>query len=487
MATSFLTPLNNAETTVANQLEIAGTALTVADGSVFPASNFNISLFVAKGVWNALTDEIAHCSSRTGDVLTIVRDQESTGDYQHLVGAFVQLNITAYAVSEIHSAFARTATLVVAASDADGESYKAADYRCDGTADDVQILAAIAALPAVGGIVQLTEGTFTIGASIALDSETTLQGHGMMTVIKVEDAHGSTINAVAANTKTGLKIRDLVIDGNQANQSSEANNGLLLTTCHYAEVSNVYVKNTAGTEAAIYLVGCNYAIVKNCTAIAGGDTTSGIYINNCDYCVIEGNLLKDAPDWGIESSMMEQCVLSNNVCEGNSRAIEVLGQRNVITNNQFCGSTNEGVYVAYTADQNLISNNFIYNNGLEGVRFIGLNNGNKITNNLLVSNGQTTDDTYAHIEIEGDSDNNLISGNVCRHGGGGDQASYGIDIQAGTCNENIIHGNDFHDSGKSGDINDSGTNTRQRNNIANDGTWLDGDVPNLLTDGDIVW
>ena len=41
----------------------------------------------------------------------------------------------------------RTATLVVAASDASGKSQRGADKVCDGTADEVEINAAIAELP----------------------------------------------------------------------------------------------------------------------------------------------------------------------------------------------------------------------------------------------------------------------------------------------------------------------------------------------------
>ena len=150
MATTFLTPYNNAETTVAVQLEIAGTSLTVADGSVFPASNFQISLFVTKGVWNPATDEIAYCTSRTDNVLTLTggRAQESTSDLQHLVGAYVAMFPTAKYLSDIHTAVnnrSRSATLVVAASDAYAATIDAADSACSGAADQVEINAALSA------------------------------------------------------------------------------------------------------------------------------------------------------------------------------------------------------------------------------------------------------------------------------------------------------------------------------------------------------
>jgi len=83
----------------------------------------------------------------------------------------------------------RAATFVVAASDAAADSKQFADYVCDGTADDVQIQAAIDALAAVagadvskpsgGGKVVLSEGTFNCSTGFDLDGKTvTLEGQG---------------------------------------------------------------------------------------------------------------------------------------------------------------------------------------------------------------------------------------------------------------------------------------------------------------------
>ena len=58
----------------------------------------------------------------------------------------------------------RTATLVVAASDSSDKSKAQADYICDGTADNVQIQAAIDALPAGGGVDHLSHSTATCPA-----------------------------------------------------------------------------------------------------------------------------------------------------------------------------------------------------------------------------------------------------------------------------------------------------------------------------------
>ncbi len=61
----------------------------------------------------------------------------------------------------------RVATVHVAASNAEQISQTESDFLCDGTADDVEIQAALDSLPTTGGKVFLSEGTFTLSAQIA--------------------------------------------------------------------------------------------------------------------------------------------------------------------------------------------------------------------------------------------------------------------------------------------------------------------------------
>jgi len=70
------------------------------------------------------------------------------------------------------------ATLIVAASDSSEPSKDQADYVCDGTDDHVEIQAALNALPAEGGRVVLSEGTFNCAGSVLPGAHATLSGHG---------------------------------------------------------------------------------------------------------------------------------------------------------------------------------------------------------------------------------------------------------------------------------------------------------------------
>jgi hypothetical protein len=112
------------------------------------------------------------------------------------------------------------ATFVVAASDASDRVKNQADYVADGTADDVDIQAAIDALPAAGGKVVLSEGLFNISSAINLRNGTNLEGQGIGSVNDAADDDGTTvlkattaISIVKAEDVSYFQISDLKIRG----------------------------------------------------------------------------------------------------------------------------------------------------------------------------------------------------------------------------------------------------------------------------------
>jgi len=156
-------------------------------------------------------------------------------------------------IFENKGAFA--ATIVVAASDSLNRG--AANYVCDGVADNVEIQAAINALPANGGKIQLSEGTFNISATIVFPivKSVALVGMGRgaeypsrnaQTVIFV--ANGSNCDAISIATPlnssefaNGSIIRDLMIDGNKTNNAS--GHGLNITYLRAGLIENVWAYN----------------------------------------------------------------------------------------------------------------------------------------------------------------------------------------------------------------------------------------------------
>ena len=67
------------------------------------------------------------------------------------------------------------------------------DYECTGTADEATFLTAIAALPASGGVIVLSEGTFNFSTELIITKPVIIRGVGPSTII-----NGSAIVAGGA-------------------------------------------------------------------------------------------------------------------------------------------------------------------------------------------------------------------------------------------------------------------------------------------------
>jgi len=176
----------------------------------------------------------------------------------------------------------QTATLIVAASDS---LYpQRADYQCDGVNDNVEIQAALDALPAGGGSVGLLEGRFNIAAKIELnDNFQVLNGCGWSTnLIAVDNLDDDIIEM----QKRWQSVSNLRISGNKANQAS--GNGISIirpapdTQC-YSTVHDVYLHEVkeAGIKTASDLNdGRFYAIFCYDCGIGVDLGASGWQMNN---------------------------------------------------------------------------------------------------------------------------------------------------------------------------------------------------------------
>lgn len=106
----------------------------------------------------------------------------------------------------------RAATIVVAASDATGTWN--ADYTCTGTNDEVTLATAIAALPATGGRVLLSDGTFKVKAPTPRTTGVAIEGQGFGTIIDVQSGWTGSNTGVftLANTSVhATQLRNLTI------------------------------------------------------------------------------------------------------------------------------------------------------------------------------------------------------------------------------------------------------------------------------------
>lgn len=163
----------------------------------------------------------------------------------------------------------RGATKVVAASNASTQMRAQADYLCDGTADEVQINAALAALPASGGTVLLSEGTFTLAAPVATTAtKQTLRGMGMeATTLRAVANGGAPINAVLVQMyHDDCGLADMTVDGNRLNQTPSVPNQYgAQASAARALIFRVRFAN-AGQFGLVVLATATGGVVRDCLA-----------------------------------------------------------------------------------------------------------------------------------------------------------------------------------------------------------------------------
>lgn len=195
-------------------------------------------------------------------------EYESTGS--HLIGGVASTNIV------------RGSIAVVAASDASAIERAQADYTCDGTADEVQIQAAINSVSA-GGVVFLSTGSFYTSATITITTPITLVGSGFnVTGINLR-FNGDMVSIGSGSYQTLGGIRDMALDGNKATQTSGS--GLnIANNARYLDFNRLIIRNFA--EYGIYGNNSNAGAQSWIThSLISGNTLGGIrfaiqYIND---------------------------------------------------------------------------------------------------------------------------------------------------------------------------------------------------------------
>lgn len=338
-------------------------------------------------------------------------------------------------------------TLIVAAKDSPYEERRNADYFCDGVADQEQINAALDGLPADGGQVVLLRGTFTISDSILVHSRAYLLGQGPATVIKLANGAGSDNMGMIMNYDSSaagndhIHLANFLLDGNAANNAPFLVSGIRLVTVSDSVVDGVWFRDIY--DSGVYLAGC-----LRCTVSKGqfeGDIGVAVFANSSHYNAFSQLQVHSNVDYGLG------LIDSNN---------------NSVTNSVFSECSRAGIILS-SSHRNLIEGNSLHINGEEGID-LAASNENSVTGNSCSGNGQKTNNTYANIDIGGDSNN--VQANICRKGTLTNKSAYGIRIAPGTAN--LITNNDCYTGGSTAGISNAGTDTNfGAGNRNNDGTW----------------
>ena len=189
--------------------------------------------------------------------------------------------------------YSRSATFVVAASNASTKIKAAADYVCDGTADQTEIQAALDALPAGGGKTLLSEGTFYLSATVTLGSNKTLEGQGGSTILQqAADAANAITCTTAANS---LSIRSIRFRSN----ATKAGAAIRIDRNRGVSISNIWVDATSQSNRWRYGLqiedssttsNCRFVHVEdfNIQSIHNAADSAGIYVKQSTTAAVDG-------------------------------------------------------------------------------------------------------------------------------------------------------------------------------------------------------
>jgi hypothetical protein len=170
----------------------------------------------------------------------------------------------------------RGATFVVAAYNSHPQSKKQADWVCDSTDDEDQIQQAINLAGLYGGIVQLSEGTFSQTKSIILDSSGVIvKGMGAKTILRMRSVEEDTIAADASVGDSVIRVKnpswfkigvDICI--------GDSDDGTLSSWVEYKAGKAFHIINITGDSLWLEdTLTDNYTIAKDAYV---GDVTSSI-------------------------------------------------------------------------------------------------------------------------------------------------------------------------------------------------------------------
>lgn len=382
----------------------------------------------------------------------------------------------------------RTATVVVAASDASSRSRSGADYVCDGVDDQEEIQQAIDAVRGTGGRVVLSEGTFrvnaipgptlgpvTTAAAIRLPSNVTLEGQGLGTVVRLEDNQDTAIRSVSVivndnffvGGNTNIAVRNLTVDGNKAGQ----------------DLANI--PNPQDWECINFKYVTN-SVVEGCRCInAVGD---GIDIDDGERNVVSSNICENNEGAGIHISIgSPRNLISGNITRGNGAGLQRAGidVYNSSPDNVVTGNLSEGDYrgiatrSACVIDGNVIIGHTAPDGSINGAIAIESSggSGSVVSNNRIQGGVRAISGSFGLGDV-------VVSGNVCIG-----QTATALSFFDSTGGGHVVEANIVKDAGGNGMTIGGPLNTISGNSIASSGArgiWLAETAHHSVVSGNVV-
>lgn len=252
------------------------------------------------------------------------------------------------------------------------------DYKCDGTADNVQIQAAIDAVTTNWGTILIKEGTYNFADKIQLKSNVRIIWTWAGTILKAGGSHGGVIYQGSTIAPVNASIEAITIDANNIANVSAVQiykfNGLKIKDCTVKNVNGIWGLKLWDywadpvTAKSYWLEICN------------------LKIDNANSWTYEPLLTSNTDGINIDGLNVSNCDLTN----ASLVSIFLLSKNVRITNSYFKSVTDDFGLLDITGSDNVVVtwNTFIHDGTTWNNAIV-----NRNTNNVLISwntlNGKT--------------------------------------------------------------------------------------------------
>jgi hypothetical protein len=354
--------------------------------------------------------------------------------------------------------------LVVAATDSPAAWKAKADYQCDGTADQNEFAAAVTALPATGGVLQLAPGAFSFNGPLTLTKPVTLRGSGRR-ASRIALANGMNDYGIKIDAQAGSEGRDFWLledfgmDCNAANQVGGG--GILAAGACQSTFQNLHI--TRPHSIGLYL--------NNSTAIGFG------HHNRIAYCLFDGGDQSPGTGQGLrvgpsDENVIFACDFENNGgaagAEENTAQLKLEAGLNTVQNCVFVNG--KAGLASHDCNDNRILGCIFDGSALDQLRISGARN--SIIGNSFTSPGSNAANNVASaIRVTFGDDGNQIIGNFLASHTTATRTRSLIRFEgSGGQTNNVVVGNRFQTLGSLGTalIEDGATRTRYDNNVGFD-------------------
>jgi len=315
--------------------------------------------------------------------------------------------------------------------------------------------------------------------------------------VRVRDLKGVGIELSSSYLMTvdNSGVRDCRSQGIMVNYSvSVSVSGNILQSCGGESVLLTSSRDCAvrgnqvlyGASHGVYLDLSNYNMIEN--NVLRGCEKNGLLLDTSQYNTISGNQVFDSGNWGVllNTASDHNTVAGNSVSSSGYDGIRTDGSAgNSIVINLVLDSGWTGLML-YDSDDTVVDGNAVdscfysaisvyYSNRVvisgntfkwadqHGIEISGSDDC-VISGNAVSCNSFRVDNSYSGIYITGDSDRNLIDGNIVRVGYTSYRQRYGVYIHSSMCNDNVLINNDLYTSGWTDEYVNDGSGTIIHNN-----------------------